>query len=261
MLIDEAAAIPTSLLKQLVQRYKRIVLSTTIHGYEGNGRGFEIRFKNYLSEQCPGWHSIHLSQAIRWAENDPLEHWTDQLLHLRPKDYVLPQHEQSLHVSFRWVSQEELFNKQALLEQVVSLLVNAHYQTSPDDIRLLLDHPDVYIGIQELSSGIQEGPMGNQAKSQGTAGVIMLIKEGEIIDDELRNHILAGKRRLRGHITPQTLATSTGVKELLSLSYLRVIRIAVAKKCENNGYGSEMLREARKYCLEKKLIFYLPHSV
>ena len=82
LLIDEAAAIPNALLIKLSQHYKRIVFSSTIHGYEGNGRGFAIRFKAYLNHHYQTWSSIHLNQSIRWAANDPLEFWTARLLHL-----------------------------------------------------------------------------------------------------------------------------------------------------------------------------------
>ena len=76
LLVDEAAAIPSTLLKQMLCHYPRIVFASTIHGYEGNGQGFAVRFRQELDSQTPQWKSLYLNQAIRWAENDPLERWT-----------------------------------------------------------------------------------------------------------------------------------------------------------------------------------------
>jgi tRNA(Met) cytidine acetyltransferase len=73
VMIDEAAAIPAPLLTQLLKHYSRLVFTTTIAGYEGTGRSFEIRFKHSLETLCPGWQQYHIQQPIRFANNDPLE--------------------------------------------------------------------------------------------------------------------------------------------------------------------------------------------
>jgi tRNA(Met) cytidine acetyltransferase len=78
LLVDEAAAIPVPLLLQMLEHYPRCVFSTTLHGYEGSGRGFALRFQKQLDVRAPGWHAIRLHQPIRWAENDPLEHFINR---------------------------------------------------------------------------------------------------------------------------------------------------------------------------------------
>ena len=44
LIVDEAAAIPAPLLHQLVARFPRTLLTTTVQGYEGTGRGFLLKF-------------------------------------------------------------------------------------------------------------------------------------------------------------------------------------------------------------------------
>jgi len=44
LVVDEAAAIPGPLLEQLVSRFTRVLLTTTVQGYEGTGRGFLLKF-------------------------------------------------------------------------------------------------------------------------------------------------------------------------------------------------------------------------
>ncbi len=73
ILVDEAAAIPTPQLQQLVDSYSRLVFATTEHGYEGTGRGFQLRFQHYLQQQCPDFKKLHLHQPIRYQSDDPLE--------------------------------------------------------------------------------------------------------------------------------------------------------------------------------------------
>jgi len=80
LLVDEAAAIPVPMLKSMVDIYHRIVFSTTVHGYEGSGRGFGLKFEAWLSEHRPGWKGFKLDQPIRWNRNDPLERWLKILL-------------------------------------------------------------------------------------------------------------------------------------------------------------------------------------
>lgn len=68
LMVDEAAAIPAPLLKTLAERYTRIVFSSTVHGYEGCGRGFELRFKPVLQTLRPQARYLHINQPVRWQQ-------------------------------------------------------------------------------------------------------------------------------------------------------------------------------------------------
>jgi tRNA(Met) cytidine acetyltransferase len=165
LLVDEAAAIPVYLLEQLLQSYHRMVFSSTVHGYEGAGRGFTLKFQKTLDGLCPQWVNLHLKQPIRWRENDPLEQLVFDACLLNAelpnlKATFVPQFlvsDKSSSAStvdslnaldetvFKVITAEKLVADELLLKQVFAVLVTAHYQTKPSDLKLLLDNPQVQV--------------------------------------------------------------------------------------------------------------------
>ena len=124
LFVDEASAIPVPMLQKMVEFYNRAVFSTTIHGYEGCGRGFTIKFENWLKKIRPGTAFFHLNQPIRWAENDPLEDWLFDtfLLNTELKSLVL---RERVEVRLEKVSKQQLVNQPFMLRELFALLVNA----------------------------------------------------------------------------------------------------------------------------------------
>ena len=141
LLIDEAAALPTHVLKRLTQQNNRIVFSTTTQGYEGNGQGFMLRFAKVLDEMMPQWRRYDLTEALRYNNDDPLESWLNQtflLANTRLDLNVSMLSEVIEKVTYHSISQQQLVSNEALLQKLFYLLVTAHYQTSPDDLRGLI---------------------------------------------------------------------------------------------------------------------------
>ena len=225
LLVDEAAAIPTPMLTVLATQYSRLVFATTIHGYEGTGRGFALRFLSQLKEISPQMRSFELSSPIRWQENDPVEQLSNIILGLNFKAVNVDSHFKKLDIrliNYQRVSQKELLNNERLLEQVFGLLVLAHYQTSPSDFRQLLDAPDLFVFIATHDDEV--------------VGVSLVLKEGEL-DKTLSKEIALGKRRLRGHLLPQSLLAQMGFSGAAQYSYARVMRIAVHPQLQHSGIG------------------------
>ena len=83
LIVDEAAMIPLPLLQEYSRYFQHIVFSTTIHSYEGTGRGFELKFKRKIHRT---FQHFELKQPLRWQENDPLEDFIDDLLLLNTED-------------------------------------------------------------------------------------------------------------------------------------------------------------------------------
>ncbi len=124
LIVDEAAAIPAPLLRQLVSRFPRTLLTTTVQGYEGTGRGFLLKFCASL----PHLQSFTLSAPIRWAAGCPLESAISQLLIFNDEAFRdAPMGEIALEA----VNQSCWQTQPALPEAMYQLLSGAHYRTSP----------------------------------------------------------------------------------------------------------------------------------
>lgn len=233
LIVDEAAAIPIFMLEALRAKYPQIIFASTVHGYEGTGRGFDLRFAKVLDKKSPKWQQWTLTHPIRWSDNDPVEQWINQAF-LLDLEVQLLDSLSNLSVNesgIRPVTQDELLAKPDLLKQIYGLLIQAHYRTTPGDLRDLLDG-NLSLWIQTL----------NVEGKETVVGVLLLAKEGELPDD-LSQEIWAGKRRPRGHLVPQYLTAQAGFIEAAKLSYLRVVRIAVHPDLQSQGLGSLLLAE------------------
>ena len=230
LMVDEAAHLPTPLLTELLKRHHRMVFATTLHGYEGSGRGFELRFKKTLNELTPDWKNRHLNTPIRWAENDPLETVINQALllntQLEPTQSTQKLSQQSdldspLDLStlqLHELSTQSLAADPEQLQSVFNLLVHAHYQTTPNDLQQLLSAPNLKLFIAQANQQI--------------LGVVLCIEEGKI---------QSKKTHLHGHLVPQLLVSHYTQPSFLMLSTWRVMRIAVHPHFQNSGIGKQLL--------------------
>ncbi|MEJ2317133.1 MAG: GNAT family N-acetyltransferase [Gammaproteobacteria bacterium] len=229
LLVDEAAAIPATLLKKLLLANNRIVFSTTVHGYEGTGRGFAIRFRQILDKLRPQWRDLRLREPIRWQAADPLEAFIARALLFDAEPASTEQFVSAGADAIELVetTQAELSHDPALLSQVFGLLVNAHYQTRPFDLRYMLDGRNMRILLAKQQDKI--------------AGVLLSVAEGAF-GDQLAEEILSGKRRPQGNLAPQSLALHLQEKGFLDCRHERILRIAVHPDLQRSGIGSRMLQ-------------------
>jgi tRNA(Met) cytidine acetyltransferase len=230
LMVDEAAAIPTALLDQYLKHYARIIFSTTVHGYEGTGRGFALRFHTTLDRYTPGWQALRLETPIRWAKHDPLESFVFDALMLdasaAPDDIAsqaVPE-----NCRFEVLDRDALLINPDDLRQLFALLVLAHYQTQPADLRYLLDARDVHIYVVRHGRHI--------------IAAALLEEEGGL-DSQLAAKVYANERRVRGHLLAQSLASYVGIPRAPHLKYQRVMRIAVHPLAQQKGLGHFFLQQ------------------
>lgn len=225
LVVDEAAAIPAPLLHQLVSRFPRTLLTTTVQGYEGTGRGFLLKF----CARFPHLHRFELQQPIRWAQGCPLEKMVSEALvfddenftHTPQGNIVISAFEQTL-----WRSEPETPLK------VYQLLSGAHYRTSPLDLRRMMDAP----GQHFLQA----------AGENEIAGALWLVDEGGL-SQELSQAVWAGLRRPRGNLVAQSLAAHGSNPLAATLRGRRVSRIAVHPARQREGTGQQLIAGALQY--------------
>ncbi len=230
LLVDEAAAIPGAILMRLLRHYPRIVFASTVHGYEGSGRGFAVRFRKVLDALTPGWREIRLETPIRWAPGDPLESLAFRalLLDADPAPGLALQGITPDRCEILQLEREQLVEDEQTLGELFGLLVLAHYRTTPLDLRHLLDGPNVSIFVVRFRGHV--------------AATALCVDEGGF-DAVTAHQIYLGKRRLRGHLLPQTLSQHLGIENAPLLRGRRVMRIAVHPAIQGRGLGTRILRK------------------
>jgi tRNA(Met) cytidine acetyltransferase len=238
LIIDEAAAIPVSMLQQLLKHYPNAILSSTVFGYEGHGRGFEIQFLKYLDQHYSGWKLIELQQPIRWELNDPLESFSARafLYHAIPP-MVNSNDEVALNaIEMHEFDKHQLHLYEPLFTLLFNLLNSAHYKTSPDDLRIILDSPSIRIFYLLYNSTI--------------IACSLIVYEGGI-PSGLAEQVIRGERRIKGQILPQTLLGNVVNPDIAAGSFARIMRIAVVPELQQRGIGSLFLKKLKEHHLQK----------
>ena len=223
LFVDEAAMIPLDILFRLTKAFKRVVLTTTIHSYEGTGRGFLLKF---MAKTDRTLRHVELFTPLRWQADDKLEAFIDDLLLCDCEDRLpQPAYDSVLAEQIQMSHCERIPHDQ--IESVYGLLTLAHYRTSPLDLRRLLDAPQQQFYL---------------AKAQDSLlGCLWAVPEGGLADKTLIRQIRRGERRPRGNLVAQMLCFQAGLEEACELCSLRISRIAAQPNWQQQGLGQRLI--------------------
>ncbi len=228
LIIDEAAALPLPILKKLLKKFPKVILATTVHGYEGAGRGFAIRLRKWLESGQFSSHWLGLEQPVRWLQGDPLELLCDQIFHFKATLPAAPAAFENTACKLHCATPQELIGNEKLLGHCFALLLQAHYQTRPLDLYHLLSGDNLKLYLLNYNSV--------------PVALALLATEGPFNNPSLRRDIVARKRRPRGHVLPQLLAQWIARDAVLEHRIGRVVRIAVHPHLHRRGLGSQLLQ-------------------
>ena len=229
LLVDEAATLPVPVLTQILKIYPRIAFASTVHGYEGTGRGFATHFGRLLDKYSRGWKKCELRHPIRWAKQDPLEKLLFDILLLDADPGPSTGELQSApNIDIASVDKNELAGCERRLREVFALLIQAHYRTRPADLKYLLDSPNLEIFC---------------ARSQGqVSGVALVSIEGGMSETDARK-IWTNRSRPVGHLFAELVAAQSGFHEGAQQITARIVRIVVRSEYQRCGIGSALIRE------------------
>ncbi|KFU85031.1 N-acetyltransferase 10, partial [Chaetura pelagica] len=280
VVIDEAAAIPLPLVKNLLGPYL-VFMASTINGYEGTGRSLSLKLIQQLRQQSAQTqvtmtaenkstataklasartlHEVSLHESIRYAPGDPVEKWLNDLLCLDCLNITriisgcpLPE-----TCDLYYVNRDTLFcyhrASEVFLQRLMALYVASHYKNSPNDLQMLSDAP-----AHHLFCLLPPVPPTQNSLPEVLA-VVQVCLEGEISRQSIMNSLSRGKKA-SGDLIPWTVSEQFQDPDFGGLSGGRVVRIAVHPDYQGMGYGSRALTLLQMYyegkfpCLEEKPI-------
>ena len=234
LLVDEAATLPVASLTAILETCPRIAFASSVHGYEGSGRGFITHFGKLLDSYTSyvrGWKKCELRQPIRWSEEDPVEQLLFDILLLDAEPGAVPaQKHSATNLEIMALDKNQLAACERRLREVFALLTQAHYRTRPTDLRYLLDSPNLDIYCACIQGRI--------------SGVALVSVEGGLPESCARQ-IWANRSRPAGHLFPQLLAAQSGLYEGAQQVTARIVRIVVRPEYRRGGIGSALIREIR----------------
>ncbi|WP_016731791.1 tRNA(Met) cytidine acetyltransferase TmcA [Saccharolobus islandicus] len=225
IVVDEAAAIGMEFLDYILQGWDKVILVTTVHGYEGSGKAF-LKYVDRLKSKVLLKH-IKMDYPIRYAKGDPIEKFMFDvfLLDAEPAEVM---HNGELKIED--VSQEELFQDNNLLKSVYGILVTAHYRNSPDDLMLLGD-----MAFQKIVVGYS---------SEKPIAVCQVVSEGDLTERQIED--ISNGLKNEGHLIPHRLIKYMRAFDFGKLKGWRIMRIAVSPENQGKGIGSRIIEEVIK---------------
>lgn len=217
-------------------------MASTVQGYEGTGRSLSLKLiQNIKESKSRNLHQIELEQAIRYADNDPIENWLNKLLCLDSvKDSLtLTEYPSIEDCELYLVDKDTLFSYKntanEMLNSIMGLFITSHYKNTPNDLQLISDSAthSIYILTKSYKkhnySGLPE-----------ILCVIQVAEEGGIDSDTIKN-AKNSNNLPAGDLIPWTLSNYYLDNQFPKLSGARIVRIATNPHAQRMGYGKRAL--------------------
>ncbi len=240
LVVDEAASISVPLLFKMVERYDKAIFSSTIHGYEGAGRGFSVRFLRRLkSERDIEVLECEMSEPIRYAPNDPIEAWIFDTLLLDAEPAPLSSEDlecvEKLDVTYYKPDEDFFLKREDELRQFFGIYILSHYRNNPNDLGMIMNAPHHLARMLKTRTG------------KVVVSMELALEGG--LDRETARECAKGAW-IMGNIIPDRLIKHYKVLEFGELRGFRIVRIATHPAVMRRGLGSLALKKVEEEARE-----------
>ncbi len=224
LVIDEAASLGVNYIDLALRMWRKVVLVTTVHGYEGSSKAFLRYLRRLIESRRIKVKWVNMEQPLRYAEGDPIEKWLYDalLLDAEPEE---PKSEINM-INYEDIDKTELIDNDKKLRALYGIMVTAHYRNNPDDLMIMLD------GAHHLIKALYSGNNSYIAACQ-------IAEEGELQDNLIDMALKGGT--FDGDLIPDRIIKHVRIKDFGKLKGWRIVRIAVLQELQDKGFGSEML--------------------
>lgn len=231
--IDEAAQIPVPVLQRIVNRHRgaHLVFATTTSGYEGTGRGFALRFVDWLEREHGPVLRQTLTTPIRWGPDDPVERAVFDALLLDAQPSGVSRSDDG-EVRIESLDRDRLAADPQRLRALFGLLVHAHYRTTPGDLHRLLDAPNLSVHAALRGSQV--------------VGATLVAAEGGL-PRQMCEAAAAGQTRLRAHALADALVAHLGRPDAGAMTMARSVRIAVHPNVRRCGIATRLVEHVQAH--------------
>ncbi|MET1123633.1 MAG: tRNA(Met) cytidine acetyltransferase TmcA [Archaeoglobaceae archaeon] len=242
VVVDEAAGIDVPVLWKIAEGVRNIIFSTTIHGYEGTGRGFAIRFLRRLEQdESIEIVRVHMEEPIRYGRGDPIERWLYDVLLLDAQPAELTEEDMEAikrgELEFRELDKRKLAEDEKLLREFFGIYVLAHYRNRPSDLAILLDMPN-HLPFAVFVNGKPVCSLHVAVEGNLDEATIEKIKDGY---------------KPKGQIIPDLVLKHYWQFDFPKMLGARVVRIATHPDVMGKGIGSFALAKIVEWSYAKGL--------
>ncbi len=242
VIVDEAAGIDVPVLFKIVEKVRYAVFSSTVHGYEGTGRGFAIRFLRRLeADDKTEVDKIELKEPIRYGLGDPIEEWLYDVLLLNAQPAEFDEGDvdkiEKGNFEFEEINKDRLIEDDELLREFFGIYVLAHYRNRPSDLVILLDMPN-HIPLRVKVNG-------------KTVCALHVAVEGGMDEETVRK--LSDGYKPKGQIIPDLILKHYWDYEFPELYGVRIVRIATHPSFMDMGIGSYALKMLVNWASNKNM--------